>query len=237
MPKISELPEGVTLTGEETMDLVQGGENVKVLLKTLLNAPREVSVSNARWIQSSLSTELLNTTALEIDNASLRTLTAKANILCNPSNIIRWNHEFEGVLESADFYFDLECDGITPPNPFHAGGGEFTLTLESGSAIIEVDGIQTAPGPFSVPYGQEKLVTVQSGTAAVVRITCTQRYNETGMEPETFAAGDQLTVSYNDQPRAGTFTARAQVLSSTGEVQATSNDVTLTLALQQAQGS
>ena len=49
MPKISELPEGITLTGDELIDVVQDGENVKIPLKTLLNAPREVSIANARW--------------------------------------------------------------------------------------------------------------------------------------------------------------------------------------------
>lgn len=50
MPKISELPEGITLTGDELIDVVQDGENVKIPLKTLLNAPREVSIANVRWI-------------------------------------------------------------------------------------------------------------------------------------------------------------------------------------------
>lgn len=49
MPKISELPDGVTLTGDELIDVVQDGENVKIPLKTLLNAPREVSIANVRW--------------------------------------------------------------------------------------------------------------------------------------------------------------------------------------------
>lgn len=49
MPKISELPEGITLTGDELIDVVQNGENVKILLKDLLNSPREVSIANVRW--------------------------------------------------------------------------------------------------------------------------------------------------------------------------------------------
>ncbi len=49
MPKISELDDSAALTGDELIDVVQNGVNVKVALKALMNAPREVSVSDARW--------------------------------------------------------------------------------------------------------------------------------------------------------------------------------------------
>ena len=49
MPKISELDDSAALTGDELVDVVQNGVNVKVALKALMNAPRDVSVSNARW--------------------------------------------------------------------------------------------------------------------------------------------------------------------------------------------
>lgn len=66
MPKISELPAGAALTGDETLDVVQDGVNVKIPLKTLMNAPRDVSVSNARWIQCSALTGIQNDDTLEI---------------------------------------------------------------------------------------------------------------------------------------------------------------------------
>ncbi len=66
MPKISELPAGIALTGDELVDVVQNGVNVKVALKALMNAPRDVSVSNARWIQCSAISGIQNDDTLEI---------------------------------------------------------------------------------------------------------------------------------------------------------------------------
>ena len=70
MPKISELDNSAALTGDELVDVVQSGMNVKIPLKALLNAPREVSVSNARWIQCSAISGIQNDDTLEITGSS-----------------------------------------------------------------------------------------------------------------------------------------------------------------------
>lgn len=66
MPKISELPTTTELTGRETVALVQNGETRQAVLSELLNVPRTVSVSHARWMKSSDSSTFLNSPALEL---------------------------------------------------------------------------------------------------------------------------------------------------------------------------
>lgn len=76
MPKISELDNSAALTGDELVDVVQNGVNVKVALKALMNAPREVSVSNTRWMLAKEDDGFygvetpINETEIEVSSAS-----------------------------------------------------------------------------------------------------------------------------------------------------------------------
>lgn len=71
MPKISELPLDQPLTGDETLALVQNGETRQATLNDLLNAPRVVSLSNARWITyTGNRSGILNEDLMEINLSS-----------------------------------------------------------------------------------------------------------------------------------------------------------------------
>ena len=76
MPKISELDDSAALTGDELIDVVQNGVNVKVALKALMNAPREVSLSNTRWMLAKEDDGFygvetpINETEIEVSSAS-----------------------------------------------------------------------------------------------------------------------------------------------------------------------
>jgi hypothetical protein len=60
MPKLSELPANIELTGAEIIVVVQDSETRKVALSEALIARHPVSVSNARWIKSTNSPALIN---------------------------------------------------------------------------------------------------------------------------------------------------------------------------------
>lgn len=67
MPRLSELPINADLTSNEIMVVVQDGETRQITLSAALMAHHPASINHARWIQSSYSNGLLNSSAILLE--------------------------------------------------------------------------------------------------------------------------------------------------------------------------
>ncbi len=259
MPRLSKLPTNATLTGNETIAIVQDEETRQVALAEVLIAPHPIMLRNARWIVSSESRALINDPLLNINSNDSRgsydvplTLMARVDAIRNPSDVLIWEDEFTHVLVENPYDYPLNFDGEHPEvieATQYLGSGVWRFTATSGLfdatdhrvEIIEfktksvLATLTALEQSFSITVQIEKTALIQvmqSGvtTPAIITLTEVGHFDTNGTLPYINRVGDQFQLEWYDEIRKGRLTAHAKLYDENGVLLATSNDLTLTIA-------
>lgn len=229
MPKISELPVGTALTGEETIAVVQNGETRKISMSTLVQGATVPSLNNAHWIRISgqetpINEITLTTHSGDWDNGF--SATAVVVSVKDNTDVLWWAHQFEVSAifdDGIGGYVDTLGDGAE----ISLSDGGYRINLydygpsQTGTAQYSVNGGNSRPltvvgeaEEFTVPFGETHSVTVSATDGASVIIFRIGAF-VTGGEalPTIYDSGNQLTVSYSgqDAPKNGVLTATARI--------------------------
>lgn len=187
-------------------------------------------------------------------SSGILTAEAKANLLCNSSDIARWEHSFLPALGSGNIWENMTFDGVEMESD------RGNLIIEAGEwRVVQYNGDWSASNKvsfyvdgnfmydftdpnlaqeylFSVPYGETKTVRAvqtQGRFATHIQVIQMQGYNTPGDNPEVSMMGDQLTVTLgrNNSPRKGVLTATPKVFSAAGAELASGNSVSMIISV------
>lgn len=253
MPKISELPDGDELTGNELVDVVQNGVNVKMALKTLLNAPRNVSIGGARWIGNSAEPGVLNATNVTITQVPV-TLNASVSAIANQENILLWDVTYtanDALIEDisdvwkADFTFDgnsqIPLEGneglvlgpgrwkiVSESGEFNEFGANVDLVWVNNGYLHTFDALSETAFLTVLPGHTEtiKAQQNQSWFTAMISVYKVGDYEKSAWSATIQPFGTLLSITVSETPSvAGVITAKANLYDPYGGIVGSSNDI------------
>lgn len=242
MPKISELPDSESLTGDEWIAVVQDGVTKKTQISGFLSSTgsEERSLINPRWIQENGNFIEGGSTAFEANWFHEKsTVLGKVNVKKRDSDTLLWWWDIEEIpLDAPSVYSDnsymYHMEGnymatLSDDGPNHDGTATFSIDGQPTGVILSNIGDRYK---FNVLMDNEEhgmdIYITNGASVSVVKLS------DEGIKDDDFPSiswfGDQIQVHCLKRPSTGVFVnASAVLLDESGAFLIASDDITLSI--------